>query len=122
MSKFFKTISDKIEENPTPIIPLGFKVLIVMDKINDKTEGGIILPSESREKEESGGQTARIVDYGPAAFEIGAGDLPSEWKTKPEVGARILINRYGGIKIFSEGIEGEYRLLSDKEILAIIKE
>ena len=122
MSKL-KIISEKISHNDSPIVPLGYRVLIKMDKINEKTEGGIIITTNAKELEEAGNQTGRIVDNGPAAFTTGVVDLPNEWDRKPEIGARVIFNRYAGIRVFIDDLpEGEYRLMSDKEILAIIGE
>jgi len=108
-------------ENKSGIIPLGFKVLIKIKKLEEKTEGGIYIPKDSLEKESAGSQVATIVDYGQAAFTIGAGDLPKEWDIHPEVGQKVILNRYAGINITGKDDE-EYRLVSDKEILAILNE
>lgn len=102
--------------------PLGYKVLIRLKELEEKTKGGIYLPESTKATEEEAHQMATVVNYGPAAFTTGLGDLPSEWDIKPKIGDIVLINRYSGIKFEKEGISGKYRLINDKEILAIIKE
>jgi len=107
--------------NKSGITPLGFKVLIRIQEMEEKTEGGIIIPDIIKEKEDAASQVATIVDYGSAAFTIGVGDLPKEWDVVPKVGAKVILNRYAGITIEGKD-KKEYRLINDKEILAILNE
>lgn len=113
-------MSEKIVNN-TGIIPVGFKVLIQLEELEETTKGGIILPSKMLETEQGGHQIAIILDHGPAAFTIGAGDLPREWDITPKVGAKVILNRYAGIPVETKD-KKEYRLINDKEILAILSE
>ena len=107
--------------NKSGIIPLSYKVLIKVRAIEEKTSGGIIIPDEIRDKEGAASQVATIIDKGPAAFTVGVGDLKDEWNLTPGVGNEIVINKYAGIQV--KGIDGEeYRLVSDKEVLAILTE
>jgi len=107
--------------NESGIIPLGFKVLVKIKELEETTKGGIIIPADTREKEEAASQIATIVDYGKAAFTIGVADLPNEWDVQPEIDNEVVLNRYAGITI--EGTDKkEYRLINDKEILAILSE
>lgn len=109
-----------MRENKSGIVPLSYKVLIKVNPIDEKTKGGIIIPTDTREKESVASQIATVIDKGPAAFTIGTGDLLNEWDIVPEIGAKILINRYAGIRL--EGSDSEvYHIISDKEILAILK-
>ena len=108
--------------NKTGLVPLGYKVLIKVKELEEKTKGGIIIPKSSIEKEEEAHQFVEIIDYGPAAFTTGAGDLANEWDIIPKVGDTALINKYSGIRFEKEGMEGKYRLVNDKEILAILNE
>ena len=107
--------------NKSGIIPLGFKVLVKIQEIEEVTKGGIIIPTDTIEKESAASQIATVIDFGQAAFTIGVGDLPNEWNVKPAVGSNIILNRYAGITIESKNKE-EYRLVNDKEILAILNE
>lgn len=105
--------------NESGIIPLSFKVLVKTQDVEEVTKGGIIIPSDIVEKESAASQIATIIDFGQAAFTIGAGDLPNEWNITPKVGQNIALNRYAGITIEGKDKE-EYRLVNDKEILAIL--
>lgn len=107
--------------NNTGIIPVGYKVLIEMrEAIEEKTKGGIIIPDSVKEREDAASQIGVVLDYGKAAFTIGTGDLPNEWDIKPKIGTKVILNKYSGITV--EGNDDkEYRIISDKEILAILK-
>ncbi len=118
---FNKVKSPKVTKNESGLIPLGFKVLIKMDKLEEKTNGGIILPSEAKAMEEGSSQSGRLVDAGTAAFSVGNADLPKMWNIVPKIGARVLINKYGGIQVDGKD-DFKYRFLHDNEILAIINE
>lgn len=107
--------------NKSGIIPLSFKVLVKIQNVEEVTKGGIIIPTDTVEKESAASQIATIIDFGQAAFTIGVGDLPNEWNVKPKVGQKIVLNRYAGINIEGKDKE-EYRLVNDKEILAILNE
>lgn len=103
-------------QNESGIVPFGFKVLVKIKKLEEKTKGGIIIPQDTLDREGEASQIATVIDYGQAAFTIGMGDLPKEWDIKPKVGDQIILERYCGVRI--EGKDGEdYRLVNDKQIL-----
>jgi co-chaperonin GroES (HSP10) len=56
-----------------------------------------------------------------AAFTVGVADLPNEWDTKPKVGQTVILDRYAGISVEGKDKE-QYRLINDKQILAILTE
>ena len=114
--------STKVDSNDSGLIPLGFKVLVKMDSLEEKSEGGIIMHTgTAKDIEEAACQSGRVVDYGKAAFTIGVSDLPNEWDIKPDVGTRVLVNKYAGIQVDGQD-NCKYRFLSDKEIIAIFSE
>jgi len=107
--------------NNSGIIPLGYKVLIKVKELEEKTRGGIIIPDEVLQKEGAASQVATLIDHGEAAFTIGMADLPKEWNILPKIGATILINKYAGINVKGKD-DDEYRIITDKEIIAIFNE
>lgn len=100
-------------KNTSGIRPLEFKVVVLPEKVEDKTAGGIYLPEVTKEKEQVACVRGLLVALSPHAFE--------EFdKAKPSVGDRVLIAKYGG-QIFP-GLDGqEYRILNDKDILAVLE-
>ncbi|MDQ5976409.1 MAG: chaperonin GroES [Patescibacteria group bacterium] len=85
------------------IKPLGENVLILPEKLEQKTSAGIFLPDTAREERPQQGRV----------MAVGESD-----KIKVAVNQKVIFNRYGGteVKIGSE----EYLLVASKDILAVI--
>ena len=88
------------------IRPLGARVVIKKIEAEEKTEGGLILPSQSKEDP----QYAEVVAVGP-----GTDDEPMEVK----VGDKVVFSKYGGTDIKHEG--EEYTIMRQSDILAVIE-
>lgn len=107
-------------QNTSGIQPVEYKVLVLPDKIEEMTEGkhgaAIIMPDQTKEKEEWAQIKATLVAVGGSAF------CDPDWKQPiPQIGDQVYIAKYAGN--FIEGKDGkEYRLCSDKDIGAIRKE
>ena len=97
--------------------PTTFRVIVKMDKVQEKTEGGIILPTEVIDTKQFAKSEGTLVDKGYCAFVDKENQL---WPEKPEIGNRVAFKAYGGLNI--NGKDGElYRVLNDEEIFAIIQ-
>ena len=85
------------------IKPLGENVLILPEKIEQKTSAGIFLPDTAREERP---QQGRVMAIGESE------------KIKVVVNQKVIFNRYGGteVKIGAE----EYLLVTNKDVLAVI--
>lgn len=95
--------------NESGIEPLEFKVLIRPKKVEEKTEGGIYLPDETRDRDKHAVMRGQLVAVGEIAF------TEPDWLQKPKIGDWVIYDRYAGATV--EGIDGEtYRLMNDKEI------
>ena len=84
------------------IKPLGERVLVKMDKVEEKTAGGIFIPQTAQEKT----QIAVVEAIG------------DEVKTV-KVGEKILHDKYAGTSVKMDG--EEYLILNIKDVLAVIK-
>ena len=84
------------------IKPLGERVLVKMDKVEEKTAGGIFIPQTAQEKTQ-------------IAIVEAVGD---EVKTV-KVGEKILHDKYAGTTFKQDG--EEYLILNIKDVLAVIK-
>jgi len=101
-------------KNTSGIIPVGRKVLVKPDDVEEKTSGGLFLPDTVRDKERMAQVKATLIDAGGNAFE----DLNDPL---PEPGQRVYVAKYAGIRI--DGEDGEwYQLIYDEDIAAIIEE
>jgi len=101
-------------KNESGIYPVEYKVLVLLDKVEEKTEGGIYFPEQTREREEWASQRGTLIAIGGNAFEDVKEPIP-----KP--GDRICTVRYPGGSV--TGKDGKkYHLINDKEMTAIIRE
>ena len=81
------------------IEPMGEMVLLEMENAPEKTESGLLLPEEAREKMNVG----KVVATGPEADGLSAGD-------------RVIYRQYSGTKLEWLGIE--YMLIKFEDLQA----
>ena len=104
--------------NPSGLTPLEFCVVVQLDPTEEKTAGGIILTSQTRERDELAAQEGTLVAMSPHAFSY-ADDWPEG--SKPEIGERVMWKRYDGTKYEPNGESGpKFKILNDKSIIAIV--
>jgi len=104
--------------NETGIVPVEYKVLIKIDEIDDKSSGGILLPENTREREQMAHDRGTLIEASDMAF--------SDWKgLKPEAGDKVIFNKYAGTVIQfrrEDRTMSRFRLCNDKDVCAVIKE
>lgn len=88
--------------------PILYRLKVKPDAFEEITAGGIVIPKQTAEKEQTATVTGTVVSVGQSAFE-GAALLKS--------GDRVLYAKYGGL-IHRENGE-EFRFLNDEDIIAI---
>ena len=101
--------------NTSGLVPLEFFVVVALDPLEERTAGGIILPSKVQDQDKLATQEGTLVAVSPHAFTYAEG-----WPegSKPEIGQRVLFKRYAGHLHERDG--RTYRLLNDKDLVAII--
>jgi chaperonin GroES len=92
------------------IKPILDKVLVLTDSGEKKTEGGLIVASNSKDSEPIIGT---VVDRGPGGVING-----KEIKMCIEPGEKVVINKYAGTDISFGG--KKYKIVSQQDILARI--
>jgi co-chaperonin GroES (HSP10) len=101
-------------ENKSGIYPIEYKVLLLPEKVEEKTEGGIFLPDKVRDQEEMAQVRATLIAMGGDAFKDMRQPLP-------KLGDRVYVAKYAGFHV--EGLDKEmYQVANDKDIIAIIRE
>ena len=105
--------------NTSGIRPVEYKILVKLDPPEEKTKTGIIVSTgEETEREAMAQVKGTLVAVGDNAF--------VDWKWKPPVGVRVMISKHEGI--ICRGIDQSarerpaYRLLSDKQLAAVLTE
>lgn len=102
--------------NASGLTPLEFFVIVELDQQEERTAGGIILPSSVKDQDKLSTQEGTLIAVSPHAFTYADG-----WPegSKPEVGQRVLFKRYAGALHEREG--RTYRILNDKDLVAVVE-
>lgn len=110
---FHEAPSSPIPPNPTGINPVEYKVLIMLEPVEEKTEGGIYRTAEGQEREQAAGTSALLVAVGGNAF--------SDWDGRiPVPGDLVLLNKYAGSPPKAGDFRNLYRICNDKDICAVL--
>lgn len=96
------------------IIPLLHRILIKPDKVENKTESGIILQIDEK-REQAAAETGTIISIGPTCFKDYGGS-PEDLK----VGDKVAFARYAGKTVKDKG--EEFLLLNDEDLVGLIKD
>ena len=100
------------EFNTSGIVPTGGHLLVLPEKVEEKTKGGIYLPETSREKEQLAATIGLLVAVGPSAWKDLDDGTP--WAN---VGDKISYSRYAGVSMTGQD-EEVYVLINDNDVLA----
>jgi chaperonin GroES len=102
--------------NTSGILPTEYKVLIYPKQVDERTKGGIIIPDESKDREQFAQMEGTLVARSPLAFTY------DNWPAgahAPSAGDRVLFAKFAGAKV--TGKDGkEYRLVNDKDVAAVL--
>ena len=91
--------------------PLSDKVIVQKLEPEEKTSGGILLPDNTKEKPQEG----KVIAVGPGAIDDKGQRKPMDIKE----GEHVLFAKYSGTEVKLDG--EEYLILSERDILAIVK-
>jgi len=97
--------------------PRGYKILITLPEIEEKTEGGIIKPSDSRHEESIATVVGWVMSMGPDAYANYA-----RFPSGPycQVGDWVVFRAFSGTRIKVHG--KEFRLINDDTVEAVVED
>lgn len=100
--------------NESGIYPVGHRVLILPEQIEEKTEAGIILHTSSQKSREEMAQINGIViELGNTCYN----DQQFPWC---DVGDKVIFGKYSGL--IYDGQDGKkYRIINDLDVVAVVK-
>lgn len=104
-----KSLKDRVPQ------PTGWRILVMPYMGKEKTDGGVYVPDDSRERESRATVVAYVLKVGPLAYKDldkfgdGAWCHEGDW---------VCIGRYAGSRFQIEG--GEVRIINDDEVIATI--
>ena len=100
--------------NESGIQPVGHRVLILPEQIEEKTEAGIILHTASQKSREEMAQiNGVVVAIGTTAYS----DQESPWC---KVGDKVIIGKYAGL-IYQGNDDKSYRVINDLDVVAVLE-
>ena len=99
--------------------PTGWRVLVMPYQGATKTQGGIYIPDEVRDREAVATVVAYVLKVGPLAYQD-PNKFGPECEPWCKEGAWVCIGRYAGSRFKIDG--GEVRIINDDEVIATILE
>ena len=97
--------------------PTGFQLLIALPEQDEKTEGGVYVPDDFRQREETASITGMVLKMGPDAF-VDVSRFPNGPYCKK--GDWIIMQAYTGTRVSIHG--KEFRLINDDCVKAVIED
>jgi chaperonin GroES len=104
------------EETKLPM-PTGWRMLVLPFRMKEKTDGGIIMGTETIDRQQVASQCGNVIAMGDACYVDKERYPNGPWC---KVGDWVVFARYAGSRIEIEG--GEVRLLNEDEILATVQD
>ena len=97
--------------------PTGWRMLVLPFRMKEKTDGGIIVGTETIDRQQVASQCGNVLAMGPDCYNDKNRFTQGPWC---KVGDWVVFARYAGSRIEIEG--GEVRLLNDDEVLATVQD
>ncbi len=95
--------------------PLHDRVVVRRIDAEEKTKGGIILVTDTKDRDRLKAEEGTLVAISPLAFTYD--DWP-EGSRRPEVGERVIFKQYDGLLRERNG--RNFRVMNDKSIIGIV--
>lgn len=100
--------------NESGIHPVGHRVLVLPEQVEEKSEGGIIIHHGTQQAREEMAQIkATVIELGSTAY----ADQPKAWC---EAGNRVVIGKYSGL-LYKGADDKQYRIINDLDVVSIIE-
>ena len=98
-------------------VPTGYRLLIAMPMVEEKTSGGIFRPDSEREREGTASIVGQVVDMGKDCYADKDKFPNGPWC---EVGDWVLFRSYAGTKFKING--REFRTINDDTVEGTVKD
>ena len=97
--------------------PVGFRILIAIPEKEEKTEGGVLLPEDTRKREVAASMVGMVLKMGPDAYKDVERFPSGPWCKE---GDFILMRSYSGTRINVHG--QEFRVINDDSVEAVVED
>lgn len=97
--------------NESGVMPMGKRILVLMDEFSSVTSGNIHIPEAMVERMNMAGESGVLIEAAPEAFSTHPDH--TKWTgRKPVPGDRLYLEKYAGVLV--QGIDSKvYRLMED---------
>jgi co-chaperonin GroES (HSP10) len=95
--------------------PMGYKVLLAVPTVGEKTGAGVYLPPDLRKREETASVVGHVVSLGPDAYSDASKFPNGAWCKE---GDWVMFRSYAGTRFKVNG--AEYRMVNDDTIEAVV--
>jgi len=108
------SLNVEVDTTKTPV-PVGYHVLVAIPKAEHRSSGGIIIPDNSRDREQTASIVGKVIAVGndaydnPDKFPNGAWCKPGDW---------VIFRSYSGTR-FNIG-EQEFRMINDDTVEGVV--
>lgn len=109
-------------ETQLPLNPVGYFMLVEERKAENKSKGGIVLPSEAIDAQQYLNMYGKVVAMGNLCYRH------KEFQDTPwcELGDLIMFHKHTGMRIDVKAATGDvdtrYRLLKDNDVIATVND
>ncbi len=105
-------MEESMDINQSGILPTGGHLLVLPDKVEEKTAGGIYLPKTVQDKEQMAATVGTLIAVGTGAWV----DL-DDGKPWAAVGDKVSYARHAGVAMTGQDNQ-DYVLINDNDVLA----
>ena len=97
--------------------PQGYKILIGVPEVNEKTEGGVFMPDGLKQAEETASIVGFVIRLGPDAYNDESKFPNGPWCRE---GDFVIFRSYSGTRFKIHG--KEFRLINDDTVEAVVED
>lgn len=97
--------------------PVGYKILIAVPEVNEKTEGGVFVPDSLKQAEETASIIGYVIKVGVEAYSDAAKFPDGPWCKE---GDFIIFRSYSGTRFKVMG--KEFRIINDDTVEAVVED
>lgn len=97
--------------------PVGYKILIAVPELNEKTEGGVYMPDSIKHAEETASIIGYVLKVGSAAYSDPERFPDGAWCKE---GDFIIFRSYSGTRFKVMG--KEFRIINDDTVEAVVED
>ena len=112
--------SDPAEKPKSPLQlpePTGYRMLVTPKQVSEKTEGGILLPEERRDKESEASMIMCVMKMGEDCYMDKKKFPNGPWC---KVGDWVIVPSYAGTRVLINGMH--FRIINDDTVQAVVED